>query len=225
MPLGCDLGVTPRTSLLACFSWVLSSGLSSALPLAGCSLGLPSSEKVLSCVFPADAPLGSQPPGTDLAVTSFIPFLWEVSGGFHANPSPVSSSQTGREHLHCYSTTKTGSSLLESLALQALKLQDLATGPYSAVAVTAHGLASPSSEGPFLFTAEQEHTQRQRCHRHSSGAPLQSPWDKGSQSCTGSWKPLSFWPSVCFPFRLSPPGFFSLLQGESFSCLGMDKLC
>lgn len=72
------------------------------LPLASSSPGLSPTEKVLSCLFPKDAHLGSQPPGTDLAVTSFIPFLWEVSVGFRANPLPISSSQTVREQLECY---------------------------------------------------------------------------------------------------------------------------
>lgn len=101
--------MTTQGSLLGSASPPLSPGPSllapgcAALLLASSSPGLSPTEKVLSCLFPADSHLGSQPPSTDLAVTSFIPFLWEVSVGFRANPFPISSSQTVREHLECYS--------------------------------------------------------------------------------------------------------------------------
>ena len=74
---------SPGASLLA-------SGCSARL--ASSSPDLPPTEEVLSCLLPKEASLGFSPPSADLAVTSLVLFIWEVSVGFRANPSSISSS-------------------------------------------------------------------------------------------------------------------------------------
>lgn len=156
---------------------------------------------VLSSAFPKDAPLGFKPPSFDLAVTSFIFFLWKVSVRFHPNPSPISSFQTVREHLECYPMMKAYSSFGGSLS--SLSIQMLQTGSWV--------LPCNRCKGPWAGLVHQqkvssslcqlEHTQRPECGAGIfSGRGESSSVSSGQDTYLAQVPRLPFWSFSCFPF-------------------------